>query len=104
METKNGQDEEEAPYVLRLFVTGASANSLRAITNMKALCAKHLPTAVLEIIDVYQEPGIAEREQIIALPMLVRLAPLPERRMIGDMSDTGKVLYALGIHFNAPGK
>ncbi len=85
-------------YVLRLFVTGASLNSVRAITNLKHLCETYIPGEYsLEIIDVYQEPEQAEDEQLIALPLLVKLLPLPERRMIGDLSETQRVLSGLGI-------
>jgi len=85
-------------YVLRLFVTGASPNSSRAIVNLKEICEKHLEgNYELEIIDVYQQPLIAESEQIIALPLLIKKFPSPERRLIGDMSDTGKVLRGLNL-------
>ena len=85
-------------YVLRLFVTGATPNSVRAITNIKQICDEHLKERYsLEIIDVYQQAEIAEQEQLIALPLLIKKAPLPERRMIGDLSDTEKVLKGLGL-------
>jgi len=89
---------DDKQYRLRLFVTGASPNSLRAIANMKAICEKHLAGNYdLEIIDVHQQPILAEKEQIIALPVLVKMHPLPFRRLIGDMSDTKKVLSGLGL-------
>jgi circadian clock protein KaiB len=85
-------------YVLRLFVAGASINSVRAIANTKAICEEHLSGRYdLEIIDVHQDEAIAEENQIIALPMLVRIEPAPVRRLIGDMSDTRKVLRGLGL-------
>lgn len=85
-------------YVLRLFITGASPNSARALTNIKQLCEEHLKGRYhLEIIDVYQQADIAEKEQLIALPLLIKKQPLPEKRMIGDMSDTQKVLKGLGL-------
>jgi circadian clock protein KaiB len=85
-------------YKLRLFITGASPNSSRAISNLKALCEDCLKDRYeLEIIDVYQQPVIAEQEQIIALPMLLKVSPNPVRRMIGDMSDTDKVMIGLGL-------
>lgn len=85
-------------YVLRLFVTGASANSIRAISNLKRICETHLNERYsLEIIDVYQQKAIAETEQLIALPLLIKTLPLPQRRLIGDMSDEQKVLRGLGI-------
>ncbi|MBO0947941.1 circadian clock KaiB family protein [Fibrella forsythiae] len=91
-------DGERLPYQLRLFVAGASVNSIRAITNVKHLCETYLAGQYwLEIIDVHQQKQLAEQQQIIALPLLVKRLPLPERRLIGDMSDTEKVLKGLGI-------
>lgn len=85
-------------YRLRLFVTGATPNSTRAISNLKAFCETFLTGKYeLEIVDVYQQPLIVEKEQLIALPMLVKLSPLPQRRLIGDMSDTDKVLRGLNL-------
>jgi len=91
-------DGSDPPYELRLFVTGVSVNSVRAITNLKHLCETYLPGHYsLEIIDVHQQKYIAQREQLIALPLLIKRFPLPEQRLIGDMSDTEKVLRGLGI-------
>jgi circadian clock protein KaiB len=85
-------------YRLRLFVTGATPNSTRAISNIKELCETYLKGKYeLEIVDVYQQPLIAEKEQLIAIPMLLKTSPLPQRRLIGDMSDTDKVLRALNL-------
>jgi circadian clock protein KaiB len=91
-------EELKDVYVLSLYVTGASPNSSRAIANLKEICETYLrDNYELEIIDVYQQPTIAESEQIIALPLLIKRSPSPERRLIGDMSDTEKVLRGLGI-------
>lgn len=88
----------EVEYVLRLFITGASPNSVRAISNLKDICEAHLQGRYsLEIIDVYQQGALAKKEQIVALPLLVKKFPLPERRLIGDLSDTEKVLKGLGL-------
>ena len=85
-------------YQLRLFVTGATPNSTRAVANLKRICEQYLQGRYeLEIIDVYQQPFMAETEQLIALPLLIKKSPSPERRLIGDMSDTQKVLRGLGI-------
>jgi circadian clock protein KaiB len=85
-------------YLLRLFITGAAPNSTRAVTNLKEICETYLKDNYeLEIIDVYQQPTIAESEQIIALPLLIKKGPGQERRLIGDMSDTKRVLNGLGI-------
>lgn len=86
--------------VLRLFVTGASPNSTRAIANLTEICETYLKgNYELEIIDVHQQPLIAQNEQIIALPLLIIKKPLSQAcRLIGDMSDTEKVLRGLGLH------
>ncbi len=85
-------------YVLRLFIVGASVNSRRAVANLREICEHYLKDQYsLEIIDVHQQKSLAEREQLIALPLLVKSHPLPERRLIGDMSDTEKVLRGLGV-------
>lgn len=95
-ELKDEADSDH--YVLKLFVTGASPNSLRAISNLKKICEKYLKENYsLEIIDVYQNEAIAESEQLLALPLLIKKSPAPERRLIGDMSDCEKVMRGLGI-------
>ena len=92
------EEEEEEGYVLRLLVTGATPNSSRAIANLKEICETYLKGKYeLEIIDVYQQPLIAESEQIIALPLLIKKSPLPQKRLIGDMSDMEKVLRGLSL-------
>src|ERR1700760_1368836 len=89
---------EDEVYQLRLFVTGASPNSTRAILNLKDICETYLKENYeLEIIDVYQQPLIAQNEQIIALPLLIKKAPGVERRLIGDMSNKERVLRGLGL-------
>ena len=91
-------DDNNTEYVLRLFITGATPNSVRAVANIKEICDKHLPGRYrLEIIDVYQQRDLAQKEQLVALPLLIKTYPLPERRLIGDLSDAGKVLLALGL-------
>ncbi len=88
---RNGQ------YVFRLYVTGASPNSLRAIANTKNLCEEYIKDDYdLQVIDVYQQPYVAKEENIVALPMLVKKHPLPEKRLIGDMSDMERVLTGIG--------
>ncbi len=91
-------DGADSPYQLRLYITGASIRSVRAIANIKHICEAHLAGRyTLEIIDVYQQKQLAESEQLIALPLLIKHIPLPRRRLVGDLSDTDKVLNALGI-------
>ena len=91
-------NEDDGFYSLRLFVTGTSPVSVRAIGNVKEICEKYLPGKYeLEIIDIYQQPLLVQSENITAVPMLVQKQPLPKRRLIGDMSDRDKVLNWLRI-------
>ena len=81
-----------------LFITGGSPNSVRAINNIKSICEKYIKgNYILDIVDVYKNPEIAQREQIIALPTLIKKKPDMERRLVGDMSETEKVKRGLGI-------
>ena len=85
-------------YVLRLYVTGMTARSLRAVENVRAICEEHLAGRYdLEVIDVYQQPTLAKGEQIIAAPTLIKKLPLPLRKVIGDMSSTERVLLGLDL-------
>ena len=95
---------KSAEYELRLFITGATPKSLSAVSNIKLICDTYLKGKYsLEIIDVYKQLQIAREEQLIALPLLIKKTPLPERRLIGDMSDTFKVLKGLGLNPSANG-
>ncbi|HJS55883.1 MAG TPA: circadian clock KaiB family protein [Chitinophagaceae bacterium] len=95
----NGKNKTyDDPYIFRLYVTGASPNSLRAIANTKNICEEYLNEKYeLQIIDVHQQPLIAAEENIVALPLLIKKSPLPEKRLIGDMSDIERVLKSIGI-------
>jgi circadian clock protein KaiB len=85
-------------YVLRLYVTGSTARSARAIEATRQICDTHLKGRhELEVVDLYQFPEAAAREQIIAAPTLIKLLPLPLRRIIGDLSDRQRVLASLGL-------
>jgi circadian clock protein KaiB len=85
-------------YVLRLYITGATTRSARAISNIRKICEEHLDGRYdLEIVDVAQHPTLAAGEQIIAVPTLIRKLPLPLRRFIGDMSHTEHILLGLDL-------
>lgn len=85
-------------YVLRLYVSGATPKSLRAIQNIKKLCEVRLKDRYdLEIIDIYQHPGLVAEDQIIAAPTLLKRLPLPVRKLIGDLSGTENVLLGLDL-------
>lgn len=92
----NGADGKE--YILQLFVAGILPNSTRAIVNIKAICEKHLKGRYeLEVIDIYQQPALALKEDVLAIPLLIKKFPRPEQRFIGDLSDTEKVLEGLNL-------
>ena len=88
----------EADYVLHLYITGATPNSMRAVRNIKEICEQHLAGRYeLLIIDIYQQPQLAKDEQIVAAPTLIRQRPLPRRQLVGDLSNRAAVLISLGI-------
>jgi len=88
----------EPEFVLRLFVSGFTPRSLRAIDNLKSLCERHLAGRYrIEVVDLYQSPSLAHDEQIIATPTLLKIRPTPQRRVIGDLSEVDKVLHGLDI-------
>jgi circadian clock protein KaiB len=87
-----------AKYVLRLYITGMTPKSTRAIANVQQLCEKYLAGRYdLKVIDIYQQPQLAKGEQIVATPTLIKKLPLPSRRLIGDMSDTARFLVGLDL-------
>jgi len=85
-------------YVLRLYVAGQSPRSVTAIANIKKICVEELHGKYdLEVIDLHQQPQLAQGDQIIAVPTLIKRLPPPLRRIIGDLSDTERVLVGLDI-------
>jgi len=97
----------EAPdaeqFVLRLYVTGMTPRSTRAINAVREVCEKFLRGRYdLEIFDVYQQPALIRNEQIVATPTLIKKGPEPQRRMIGDMSDRARLLIGLGLALETP--
>jgi circadian clock protein KaiB len=91
-------DKKETYYILKLYVTGSTPQSARAIDNIRKVCEEHLKAQYsLEVIDLYKQPSLAAGEQIIAAPTLVKQLPLPLRRILGDLSNTEKVLVGLDL-------
>lgn len=85
-------------YKLRLYITGRTSQSQRAIDNLRALCDRELQGAYeVEVIDVLEHPALAEKEKILATPTLVKRLPEPVRKIIGDLSDREKVLLGLDV-------
>ena len=85
-------------YMLKLYVTGATGRSLRAISNLKAICEQYLNGRYhLEVVDIYRQPDLARKDQIVAVPTLVKELPVPLRLLVGDLSKTEQVLKGLGL-------
>jgi len=92
-------------YVLRLYVTGITPRSTKAIANVREICEEYLKGRYeLEVVDIYQQPKLAQGEQIIAAPTLIKKLPLPLRRLIGDMSDRERFLVGIDLKPRKPRK
>jgi len=89
---------ETQRYVLKLYVTGKTSRSTQAVENLRAICDEYLEGRYdLEVIDIYQQPGLLAGEQIIAAPTLLKKSPLPTRRLVGDLSNRRRVLVGLDL-------
>lgn len=107
------QEEENVEYgdtlmpdgfwTLKLYVTGQSPRSLAAFANLKRICAEHLAGRYsIEVIDLLEHPQLAAGDQIIAIPTLIRKLPTPMRKIIGDLSNTDRVLVGLDLRTETP--
>jgi circadian clock protein KaiB len=97
--------DEGKKFVLRLYVTGNTVRSGQAIANVRSLCDEYLVGRYdLEVVDIYQQPKAAERDQIIAAPTLIKEFPNPPKRLIGDLADRDKVIVGLNLVDQKPGK
>ena len=97
--------KKKAKYLLRLYVTGTTGKSVRAIQNVRRICDEHLAGLYdLEVVDIYKNLPLARGDQIIAAPTLIKRLPAPLRRLIGDMSDEQRVLVGLDIRPQRPGR
>jgi len=86
-------------WMLRLYVAGQTLKSIVARANLHKICEQHMPDKYhVEVIDLLENPGLAKDDQIIAIPTLVRNLPIPVRKIIGDLSNTERVLIGLDIH------
>ncbi len=93
-----GSPIDDGHYHMRLYVAGHTAKSLAAISNLKRVCEEHLAGRYeIEVIDLVENPKLAAGDQILAIPTLVRRLPTPLKRIIGDLSDTERVLVGLDI-------
>lgn len=90
-------------YVLRLYIAGATSQSIKAISNLKRICDEYLARRFdLEVINIHQKPALLEGEQILATPTLIKKLPLPMRKFIGDLANTEKILLGLDIRKKDP--
>ena len=103
-EDSAGPDTDPTRYQLRLYVAGQTAKSLAAMANLKRVCEEHLAGRYeIEVIDLIKQPKLAAGDQILAIPTLVRRLPAPLKRIIGDLSNTEKVLVGLDIRSKSTG-
>jgi circadian clock protein KaiB len=92
------QGTAAAEYQLRLYVAGQTDNSIRAIANLRRICEEHLANRYrIEVIDLLEQPQLAQGDQILALPTLVRRLPAPLKKIIGHLSNTERVLVGLDL-------
>ena len=96
--TETNNQKPKQKYIFRLFVTGQTPRSMKSIENLKRVCERYLKGRYeLEVIDIYQQPGLASENQIIAAPTLIKKLPLPLRRLVGDFSDHDRVVVGLDL-------
>jgi circadian clock protein KaiB len=95
---KTGKDAVTTVVVMRLYIAGRAPNSVKAIANLEAICRQHLKDGFkLEIVDVCEHPQRALDDGVLVTPSLAKLSPTPGANVIGNLSDTGSVLAALGL-------
>jgi circadian clock protein KaiB len=93
-----GRKAKAEPWILRLYVAGQTSRSVTAFANLQKLCEEHLPGLYeIEVLDLLENPKLAKGDQILAIPTLVRKLPVPVRKIIGDLSNTGRVLVGLDL-------
>ena len=96
---KHTEDQShDGKYILRLYVAGKSSKSVAAFTNLKKICEEHLEGKyIIEVVDLIENPNMAKENQILALPTLIKQLPPPIKKIIGDLSNTEKVLKGLDL-------
>jgi len=94
---------DKAEYVLKLYISGCTENSARAVDNLKLLLDENVKDKyVLEIIDILKNPQLAEQDNIFATPTVVKVLPPPVKKIMGNLSKEKKVLTGLGLHAKIP--
>jgi circadian clock protein KaiB len=105
VERKRGPNGRSNTYELKLYVAGQTPKSLAALANLNRICNEHLKGKFkLEVIDLVKKPQLAHGDQILAIPTLVRKLPVPIRKIIGDLSDTQRVVVSLSLQDNGRGE
>ena len=96
--TSKSETRHEKKYSLCLYITGQTPRSAASIQNLREVCREHLQGRFeLKVVDLYQQPELAKEAQVIAAPTLIKLLPLPLRRLVGDLSDIDEVLIGLDL-------
>lgn len=96
--TSNESTAAEKPWVLRLYIAGQTPRAMTALVNLRQICETHLAGQYrIEVVDLLEQPQLAEGDQIIAVPTLIRRLPEPIRHVIGDLSDTARTLVGLDL-------
>ncbi len=99
---ENAPDSDSESFVLRLYIAGQTPKCMRAFVNLKRICEQYLSNRYrIEMIDLLQDPAQARSDQILAVPTLVRRVPVPVRKIIGDLSNTQRVLAGLDVSVGA---
>ncbi len=101
---KRAAAADDKVFRLRLYVAGQTPKSLTAINNLQQICQDHIPEFTIEVVDLLERPQLAAQDQILAVPTLVRKLPPPIRKIIGDLSDTDRVLVGLDLRPSRPGQ
>jgi circadian clock protein KaiB len=97
-EASDLKEDSEALWELRLYVAGQTPKSITAFSNLKRLCEEHLRQRYkIEVVDLFKHPELAQEDQIVALPTLVRKLPEPIRRIVGDLSNSHRVIVGLNL-------
>ncbi len=94
----NASSNTEQPWILRLYIAGQTPKSIAAFANLQAMCEAHLAGHYqIEVVDLLEQPQLAQGDQILAIPTVVRRLPMPIRKIIGDLSDTERALVGLDL-------
>jgi circadian clock protein KaiB len=97
-ETESTGGSDDLKFRFRLYISGTATRSMNAVNQIREICKNHLGDCDLQIIDIFENPGAAKQDEIIAIPTLIKLSPAPKKRIIGDLANKKKVLAALDYY------